>query len=224
MGECLKQSKLLARYKTKVFSLRDRRNEFLEYLSKLEEEHVNPVSPKSFPAFETERLADLHQHDIPLLWICFIPTHPDDLIRAKIVDPQNAPDSVIECRILPGGGVEWVEAIPNRTSISRDHLESLIRRALDRIMAVPMEGCHNSIRVNYSLANCAGMEIENHSGSRSRGNKNALLRLGVSDWFTESNDLLWPKPDEILAALFQSKSSKPRAKGRKLSAAPTGLG
>lgn len=224
MTAWLSQSKLWDGHETELFSLKYRKDEFIQYLSGLEKDHVIPVSPKTFAAFETKRLATLRQHNRPLLWICFIPTHPDDLVRSKTVDPQNAPDSLIECRILPGGGIEWLEAIPDTTSILSDQLESLIRRALDRIMAVPREGCHVSMRVNYSLANCAGMQIENHSASRSKRIMNDLFRLDVSDWYTDSRDLLWPKPDEILAALFQSKSSKPRAKGRRVSAALSGLG
>jgi len=185
---------------------------------------VIPVSLKTFPAFEAERLATLRQHSRPLLWICFIPTHPDDLVRSKTLNLQNAPDSLIECRILPGGGIEWLEAISDTTSISSDQLESLVRKSLDRIMDVPREGCHVSMRVNYSLANCAGMEIDDHALSQSKKIKNDLFRLGVSDWFTDGRELLWPKPDEILAALFQSKSSEPRTNGQGVSVALTGLG
>jgi hypothetical protein len=218
------QSKLLAGHKAALFSLAHRKDEFIQYLSGLEKDHINPVSLKTFAAFETERLATLRQHNCPLLWICFIPTHPDDLVLSKIVNPQNSPNSLIECRILPGGGIEWVEAIPDITSISSDQLASLIQRALDRIMAVPREGCHVSMRVNYSLANCAGMEIKSRSGSQSKKIESDLFGLGVSDWLTDGRDLLWPKSDEILTALFQFKSPKPRAKGRRISAALSGLG
>ena len=220
----LTQSKLWAGNKTELFSLKYRKDEFITYLANLEKDHVIPVSLKTFPAFEAERLATLRQHSRPLLWICFIPTHPDDLVRSKTLNLQNAPDSLIECRILPGGGIEWLEAISDTTSISSDQLESLVRKSLDRIMDVPREGCHVSMRVNYSLANCAGMEIDDHALSQSKKIKNDLFRLGVSDWFTDGRELLWPKPDEILAALFQSKSSEPRTNGQGVSVALTGLG
>jgi hypothetical protein len=224
MTTWLGQSKLLAGHKTALFSLAHHKDKFIQYLSGLENDHVNPVSLKTFAAFEMERLVTLRQHNCPLLWICFIPTHPDDLVLSKIVNPENSPDSLIECRILPGGGIEWVEAIPDIANISSDQLESLIQRALDRLMAVPREGCHVEMRVNYSLANCAGLEIKSHSGSQSKKIETDLFGLGSSDWLTDGRDLLWPKPDEILTALFQSKSPKPRAKGRRISAALSGLG
>jgi hypothetical protein len=224
MTSWLRQSKLWDGHKTELFSLKYRNDEFIQYLTGLEKDHVIPVSPKIFAAFETERLAILRQHNRPMLWICFIPTHPDDLVRLKTVDPQNAPDSLIECSILPGGGIEWLEAIPDTTSISSDQLESLIQKALDRTMAVPREGCHVSMRVHFSLTNCAGMEIKSHSGSQSKKIENDLFRLGISDWLTDSRNLLWPKPDELLPALFISKLPKSRAKGRRISAALSGLG
>lgn len=224
MTSWLLQSKLWLGHKTELFSLKHRKDEFLQYLSGLEKDHETPVSPKTFPSFEAERLPILRQRGRPLLWICFIPTHPDWLVRPKTVKLQDAPDLLPECRVLPGGGVEWVEAIPETTGISSEQLEGLIRRALDRIMVVPREGCHVSMRVNYNLANCAGMQIENHRASRSKRIRNDLFRLGVSDWYTDSHDLLWPKPHEFLAALFQSRRSGPRKNNRTVSAALTGLG
>lgn len=224
MTALLTQPKFWAGYKTNLFSLKHRKDKFIQYLSRLERDYVNPVSPKTFAAFETERLPTLRQHSRPLLWICFIPTHPDDLVRSKIVDRQNAPDSLIECRILSGGGIEWIEAIPDTGNISTGLLQFLIQRALDRIFAVSREGCHVLMEISYSLVNCVGIKIENQSALQSQKIKNNLFKLGVSDWLTDSRDLLWPKPDEILAALFQSKSPKSRTEGRRISSAPTGLG
>jgi hypothetical protein len=220
----LMESRLLAGHKTAFFSLKHHKDEFIQYLSGLEKDHVIPVSPKTFQAFEAERLADLQQHDRPLLWICFIPEHPDELVLSKVVSPHCAPDSLIECRIAPGGGIEWVEAIPDTTNISTDRLESLVQSALGRIFAVPREGCHVSMKINYSLVNCAGMEIESPSDLQQKKVKNDLFRLGVSDWLTDSPDLLWPNPREILAALFQTKRAKSRTSGRRNSAADTGGG
>jgi len=207
-----------------LFSLKHGKDEFIQYLSGLEKDHVTPVSPKTLPAFETERFADFRQHRRLVLWICFIPTHPDELIRSKLVEPRDAPDSLIECRILAGGGIEWVEAIADTTSISTDKLESLIQRALHRIFTVPIEGSHVSMRINYSLANCAEVEIENHSTPRSRKIRTNSFWLGVSDWLTDSRDVLWPPPNEILAALFQPERARQRTNGHKESAAPSGLG
>ena len=175
-------------------------------LSGLEKDHVIPISPKTFPAFERERHSDLRKHDCHLLWICFIPTHADDLVGAKVVNPVGVPDSLIECRILPGGGIEWVEAIPDTTLLFSDQLESLIRTALDWLFAVPREGCHTEMTVNYYLAYCAGMAIKNRSCLQSKKIEDDLFRLGVSDWLTDSPELLWPKPDEFLTELLQSKS------------------
>jgi hypothetical protein len=224
MTSWLQQSKLSDGHRTELFSLKHRKAEFLQYLSGLEKQHVLPVSSKTFSAYEAERLPKLRQHARPLLWICFVPTHPDSLVRLKNVSLQGAPNSLLECRILPGGGVEWIETIPAATSVSSGEVESRIRRALDRIMAIPREGCHVSMQVNYSLANCNGLQIKSLSVLRSKRIQNDLLRLGASDWYTEGPDLLWPKPDEVLAALFQSKSSRRGVKERRVSAAPTGLG
>ena len=224
MTAWLTQSKLWAGYETALFSFKHRKDEFIQYLSALEEDHVIPVSPKTFPAFETERLADLRKHMRPLLWICLIPERPNELVRSKIVNPQGAPGPLIECRIVPGGGIDWVEAIPDTTNISSDQLESVIQSALDRIVGVPREGCHASMKINYSLVNCAGMKIENPAASQSKKIKNDLFKLGVSDWLTDNRAFLWPKPDEILAALLQSKRAKPRTNRREISAATTALG
>ena len=224
MTAWLTQSKLWVGYKTALFSFKHRKDEFIQYLSGLEEDHVIPVSPKTFRAFETERLADLRKHKRPLLWICFIPERPNELVRSKIVDPQGAPGPLIECRIVPGGGIEWVEAISHTAKISTGQLESVIQSALDRIFGVPREGCHVSMKINYSLVNCAGMKVENPTASQSKKIKNDLFKLGVSDWFTDNRALLWPKPDEILATLFQSKRAKPRTNRRKISVASTALG
>ena len=220
----LTESKLLASHKTELFSLKHRKDEFIQYLSGLVKNHVTPVSPKTFPGFETERLSVLRQRGQPLLWICFVPTHPDWLVRSKILNLQDAPDSLVECHVLPGGGVEWIERIADYTSISSDQLDSLIRRALDQIMAAPREGCHVSMLIHYSLANCAGIKITSLSDSRETKMRSNLVRIGVSDWLTDGRDLLWPKPNEFLTGLFQSQSAKPLTKNRKTSAAPTGLG
>jgi hypothetical protein len=224
MTSWVQQSKLWNGFKTELFSLKHRKEEFLQYLSGLEKDHVTPVSPKTFSAFEAERLPFLRQRRQPLVWICFIPTHPDSLVRSKTVSLQSAPDSLLECRVLSGGGVEWIETIPAAASVSSSELESRIRRALGRIMTIPREGCHVSMQVNYSLANCTGLQIKNPSTPRSVRIHNDLFKLGASDWYTDGPDLLWPKPDEVLAALFQSKFSTPGVKERQRSAAPTGLG
>jgi hypothetical protein len=213
MTSWLQQSKLWNGFKTELFSLKHRKDEFIQYLSGLEKDHVAPVSPESFRAFEEGRLPILQQRGQPLLWICFIPTHPDPLVRSKALVSQDAPSSLLECRILAGGGVEWIEGIPATTSVSTDELESRIQKALELIMAFPREGTHVSMQIHYSLANWTGMRIQNPSTSQSKTVHNDLLRLGFSDWYTDGHDLLWPKPSEIFVKLFQSRARNRGEKG-----------
>ena len=220
MTAWLTQSKLWIGYKTILFSF-NRKDEFLQYLYGLEKDHVSPISEKAFAAFETERLTGLRKCKCPLLWICLIPTHPNDLVRSKAIPPPTRPESLVECRILPGGGVEWVEAISGTTNISTERLGSLLHGALERIFRIPREGSHVSMKIFYSLVNCKGMKIQNSVASQSGKIENDLFRLGVSDWLTESPNLLWPKPDEILAAHFQRKRAKPGASRREITAQPT---
>jgi hypothetical protein len=207
MEAWLSRSKLWDGYGALLFSLNSK-DQFLQYLHSLEKDHVKPISPDAFGEFEKQRLARLRQHDCPLLWICFVPTRPDDLIRSKPVVLENTPGSLVECRILPGGGIEWVEAISDNTKVLTAGLESMIQNALDQLFRVPREGSHVSMRIFYRLVNCAGMKLQNPAGSRQKKIKRELLMLGDSDWITESPSLHWPKPNEIMATLFEGKRAK----------------
>lgn len=199
MCDLLRQSKLFQGFRTKVFSLSTRR-EFIRYMSDLDSKHVVPVSPKAFPAFANERIPDLQRRGHPLLWICFVPEEPDELVSAQRLRVAEGASPLAECNGLVGGGLEWIEELESGDTLSAKRLTQTIERGLDFIFGRGVQHGSSSIRIGYFLLNCDGARITRSSDGQAVCVRGNVFRLGVADSLLRSRDLLSPTIAEMLTA------------------------